>query len=188
MTAPGPVLETERLILRPTASEDVEGFAALAADPEASRHIGGRQPYLGAWRQCMTMAGAWALTGVAMFSVIEAQSGRWIGRVGPWRPAGWPAAEVGWGLLREAWGKGYAFEAAVAAIDYAFDVLGWDQVTHMIAPENHPSARLAERLGSRPGERGFVLPEPAHEVEIVIWRQTAREWRARRARLTSTAT
>ena len=45
--------------------------------------------------------------------------------MGPWSPEGWPGTEVGWSFLREAGGKGYATEAATAAIDWAFDALGW---------------------------------------------------------------
>ena len=47
------------------------------------------------------MAGSWALNGFGMFSVIEKASGLWLGRIGPWRPDGWPGNEVGWGLVSE---------------------------------------------------------------------------------------
>ena len=175
-------LETERLLLRPTAAEDFDGWAELMADPETSRFMGGPVPRAAAWRGMMTMAGAWALQGFAMFSVIEKASGRWIGRVGPWQPEGWPGTEVGWGLLRSASGKGYAHEAAVATIDWAFDHLGWDEVIHSIDPDNHASIALAERLGSThrgPGK----LPAPFEQSTIHIWGQTREEWRARRNQL-----
>ncbi len=174
----GPTLETERLILRPTSAEDVEPWIGMMADPEAARFIGGVQPPSAAWRGCMTMAGAWALTGVAMFSVVEKASGRWVGRIGPWRPLDWPGPEVGWGLARPFWGKGYALEAAVASIDYAFDVLGWDEVIHSIDPANTPSQRLAQRLGARNRGPGR-LPPPFENAPIDIWGQTRSEWRIR---------
>lgn len=145
----GPVLETERLILRPIALEDFPRWAEMMADPEASRYLGGVQPAAVAWRGLMTMAGSWSLTGVSMFSVIERETGLWLGRIGPWRPLGWPGPEVGWGLHPDAQGRGYGVEAATATIDYAFDVLGWTDVIHTIDPDNTPSQRLAERLGSR---------------------------------------
>ena len=66
---------------------------------------------------------AWALQGFSMFSVIEKASGDWIGRLGPWAPEGWPGTEVGWGIVRSAWGKGYATEGAAATIDWAFDTM-----------------------------------------------------------------
>lgn len=100
------MIETARLILRPTAAEDLDGWADLMGDPEASRFIGGPVPRAAAWRSLATMAGSWALHGFGMFSMIEKETGRWIGRTGPWRPEGGPSAEVGWGLLPSAWGRG----------------------------------------------------------------------------------
>ena len=138
-----PQLETARLLLRPPQLQDFERWAEFAADPVATRFLGGAQPRPMAWRAMMTMAGSWALAGFAMFSVIEKASGRWIGRLGPWQPEGWPGTEVGWSLHPEAWGKGYATEGATAAMDYAFDVLGWDEVIHCIDPDNVPSPRRA---------------------------------------------
>jgi RimJ/RimL family protein N-acetyltransferase len=106
----GPVLETERLILRPPLAEDFEPWAAFAADEEAARFLGGAQGRSGAWRALCTMAGAWTIRGFSMFSVIEKASGRWVGRLGPWQPEEWPGTEVGWGIVRDAWGRGYATE------------------------------------------------------------------------------
>jgi len=173
-------IETERLILRPTLPEDFEGWAALMADEENSRHIGGPQPRATAWRGFLTMAGAWTIQGYAMFSVIEKATGRWVGRLGPWQPEGWPGTEVGWGIVRDAWGKGYAVEGAAAAIDWAFDTLGWSEVIHCIAPDNLASQSVARKLGSTsrgPGQ----LPAPFEQVAVEIWGQSRDQWRHRRA-------
>jgi RimJ/RimL family protein N-acetyltransferase len=176
--APGPVLHTARLILRPTADEDLDGWAEMMADAETARFIGGLQSRSTAWRGMASMAGSWVLNGFGMFSLIEKDTGRWVGRVGPWRPEGWPGTEVGWGLHRSAWGKGYAVEAAEAAIRWAFDDLGWTRVVHCIDPANLPSQKVAERLGSTllgPG----VLPDPYADQPIDLWGQTRDQWRAR---------
>ncbi|MDO1557922.1 GNAT family N-acetyltransferase [Brevundimonas sp. 2R-24] len=176
-------IETERLILRPTQAEDFKGWAEMMADPETARFIGGVQPAAQAWRGMMTMAGAWHLTGVAMFSVIEKATGRWVGRLGPWTPLGWPGTEVGWGLHRAAWGKGYATEGAAAAMDYAFDVLGWNEVIHCIDPENTPSARVAERLGSRM-IGPVTMPPPFEHMPVNAWGQSREEWAKNRLSVT----
>ena len=173
------IIETERLILRPPIREDFEAYAANMADPEAARFIGGRQPRAVAWRGFLSLAGAWMVQGFSMFSVIEKASGRWIGRLGPWYPEGWPGTEVGWGLAREAWGKGYAYEGATAAIDWAFSHLGWTQIIHSINSDNHASIALAKRLGSR-FLRQSNLPEPYQDVVAEIWGQTREEWLDRR--------
>ena len=78
------------------------------ADGEASGFIGGPQVRSVAWRGLLQVAGAWAIQCFSMFSVIEASTGRWIGRLGPWFPEGWPGREVGWGIIPQAQGKGYA--------------------------------------------------------------------------------
>lgn len=175
----GPTLETERLILRVQCLEDFERFAELRADEEASRHIGGLMTRAAAWRRFLEMPGAWAVQGFAMFSVVEKASGKWIGNIGPWQPDGWPGTEIGWALHRDAWGKGYALEAAAAAIDWAFANLGWIEVIHSIDLDNVASQKLAQRLGSRNRGRGR-LPAPFEDVEIDIWGQTREEWFARR--------
>jgi RimJ/RimL family protein N-acetyltransferase len=171
----GPTIETARLVLRPPRIEDFEAWAAFMADEEAARHLGGAAPRAVAWRSIAAMTGAWVLQGFGMFSVIERASGRWIGRIGPWMPDGWPGTEVGWGLARDVWGKGYAKEASIAAIDFCFDTLAWNDVIHCISPHNAPSRALAARLGST--KRGVGrLPVPFHEVEIEIWGQTREQW------------
>jgi RimJ/RimL family protein N-acetyltransferase len=175
----GPTIQTERLILRPTAMEDFPRWAEMMADPEAARFIGGPQAAETAWRGFMTMAGAWTMTGVAMFSLIEKSSGLWLGRIGPWTPLGWPGTEVGWGLHPDAQGKGYGVEAATATLDYAFDVLGWTDVIHCIDPDNTPSQRLAERLGST-NLGPTRLPPPFADVPVDRWGQSREQWRARR--------
>ena len=175
----GPTLETERLILRPPIQADLDAWAAAMADEETQRYIGGVQPRSVAWRAMAAMTGAWSLKGFSMFCVIRKQDSRWIGRIGPWRPEGWPGNEVGWGLARDAWGQGYALEAAVASLDWAFDHLGWDAVIHCIDPQNSASIRLARKLGSEnlgPGK----MPPPYEASRVDLYGQTAQQWRARR--------
>jgi RimJ/RimL family protein N-acetyltransferase len=172
-------LETDRLVLRPIRREDFDAFAAFLADAESTRHLGGPQLRAVAWRTFLTLAGAWAMQGFAMFSVIEKASGAWVGRVGPWQPEGWPGTEVGWGIARDRCGLGYATEAATAAIDWAFDALGWSEVIHVIDVGNAASQAVARKLGSRNRGRG-QLPAPNEAAVIDVWGQSREEWRARR--------
>lgn len=142
------------------------------------RHLGGHQQESDAWRTLAQWIGLWSLTDAAMFGVVEKTTGEWIGRIGPWHPLHWPTREVGWGLRKAYWGKGYALEAATASLDYAFDHLGWDSVTHLIADENVMSQKLAARLGSKPGE--YVhLPGSLSEVRLCVWSQTREDWKTR---------
>ena len=74
-----------------------------------------------------------------MFAVEEKSSRRYIGRVGPWCPPGWPGFEVGWGIDRAYRGKGYAVEAARASIDWVFATFEIDEIIHCIDSRNAPS-------------------------------------------------
>lgn len=177
----GPTLETDRLILRVPRREDFEDFAELNADEEAMRFIGGHMPRAAAWRKFLVMPGAWAIQGFAMFTVVDRQSGDWLGQMGPWQPEGWPGTEVGWAFKRSAWGRGYATEAGIAAIDWAFDHLGWHEVIHSIDPGNHASQALAARLGASNSGPGR-LPEPFENSPIDIWRQSREQWKRRGSR------
>ena len=180
---PGPTLETARLILRPPVQQDFSAWAEFGGDAVVMKHIGGQVLPDAAWRMLATMAGSWALLGYGMFSVIEKASGRWIGRLGPWRPAGaqggWPGTEIGWGLIRAAQGHGYATEGAAAAMDWAIDHLGWTDIIHCIDPANVASQKVATALGSSK-LRVARLPPPFQDAPVDIWGQTAAQWRARR--------
>jgi RimJ/RimL family protein N-acetyltransferase len=91
-----------------------------------------------------------------MFVVEEKSSGEFVGRVGPWLPPGWPGFEVGWGIASGFRGKGYAVEAARAAIDWSFATFELDEIIHCIDQENTASQAVARRLGAEKG-REFDL-------------------------------
>lgn len=178
----GPTLETGRLILRPPVDGDFDGFRAFHADEKAMTWLGGVSSPSVVWRIMRTIAGSWALDGFGMFSVIEKASGKWIGRIGPLHPHGWPDREVGWGLLTAAQGQGYAMEAAIASMDFAVDILGWDQVIHTVNPGNAASAALAGRIGSHI-MRQAQLPDPYADQIVDVWGQTGEAWRENRKNL-----
>lgn len=174
-------IETQRLVLRVPRIEDFDRYAEQQADEVAMRFLGGVQPRHAAWRKFLQMPGAWMVQGFAMFSVIEKASGAWMGQLGPWQPDGWPGTEIGYGFHPDAWGKGYATEAGVAAMDWAFANLDWTEVIHCIDPANIASQNVARRLGSikrGPGK----LPAPLDEHPIEIWGQTRAQWQENRKR------
>ena len=179
MATAGIQLETDRLLLRQWRIEDFDRYAQMFAAPE-TQYIGGPLTRSDAWRRFLQMPGAWALQEFAMFALEEKSTGRFVGQCGPWLPDGWPGTEVGYALHPDAWGRGYATEACIAAVDWAFDVLGWSEVIQSIAPANTASQRVAIRLGAR--NRGLcVFPAPLDAHVIEIWGQTREEWRARRS-------
>ncbi|MUZ75906.1 GNAT family N-acetyltransferase [Agrobacterium vitis] len=142
------MIETERLLLRPPSAVDLAAWTSLLSDKEVTRFIGGQQDAAGAWRNLCLFAGAWSVQGYSNFSVIEKATGRWIGRAGAWFPPGWACPEIGWAFSRDAWGKGYATEAANRCLKWAFEDLGWLEAVHIIHPENDASVAVASRIGA----------------------------------------
>lgn len=168
-------LETSRLIMRPPIDSDLDGWAAFDADEQATRFFGGARSRAQSWQQLAAAAGMWSLRGCGLFSVIEKDSGRWVGRVGPWKPEG-AIAEIGWAILPSAWRRGYAREGATAAIDWAVDRLGWTEIRHLIDAANAPSIALAGKLGAQ----WLRSDRDAEGREVEVYGQTAQQWRSRR--------
>ena len=168
------IIETERLILREIDPErDFESWATSMADENTVRYLGSKPMNRAqAWRSMAMMIGHWAIRGYGFFSLESKLTGEWVGRVGPWFPEGWPEPEVGWTIAPGHLRKGYAFEAARASIDYAFNTLGWSRVIHVIMEGNEASIALAKKLGS-----SFVRAEQGlqgvTDKKVVIYAQNA---------------
>ena len=159
-------IETERLILRPLGPEDCEAHIAMMQDPlvAATLYPGGKAPPRPElWRQFAGYLGHWTMRGFGWFSVEEKASGAWLGRVGPWRPDGWPGLECGWTIASAHWGKGYAPEAAVAAIRWTFGQFpDLPRIISTIDPANAKSQAVAPKIGEEKtgetfGFMGFTL-------------------------------
>jgi RimJ/RimL family protein N-acetyltransferase len=173
----GPVIATARLRLRRWRDADVAPNSAMLSDPGTARFIAADgKPVtteLAGWRNAAIMSGHWALHGFGMFVVEEKSSGKFVGRVGPWFPPGWPGFEVGWGIAREFRGKGYAVEAARASIDWCFATFELDRIIHCIDKENTASQAVALRLGA---EKGGEFDLFGHLADLWV---TARDkWQA----------
>ncbi len=147
-----PVLETPRLRLRRFEDSDLDDLAALLSDPEVMRFIGDGTPQdrTAAWRMLAQMLGHWALRGYGLFAVEERATGRFLGRVGLINPEGWPGLEIGWTIVRDRWGEGFATEAAVAVRDHAFERLNIPRLISLIQPDNKASVQVAVKIGERP--------------------------------------
>jgi RimJ/RimL family protein N-acetyltransferase len=173
------VIETERLVLRMPRLSDAEPFASLFNDPTAMEFIGGVHPETSddpefPVRQWLKR---WETNGVGPLIAERREDGVVVGRAGlhiwdtsTWTPASFELAgenaqpELGWALIREHWGKGYATEAARAARDWAWD-FGLERLISVIAPANVRSQRVAERLGCVAGETVTLFDTGA----AVLW-------------------
>ena len=114
------------------------GVVAAFSDIEARRAI-------------RRLIGHWELHGFGEWAAEEKASGRLVGKIGLHHHADWRAerfkVEVGWLLARDAWGKGYATEGAVASLEDAFERVGLERVISIAHVENQRSLRVMERIG-----------------------------------------
>ena len=174
------MIETERLLLRKPVLGDAEAVLELVTDPVAMEFLGGVHPDAAADPQFVVRRwlDRWDANGCGPFSIVRQEDGRWIGRCGVlvWDVRTWTHTsfadsaefaqpELGWGLAREHWGRGYATEAALAVRDWAYDERGFRPLISLIQAANVRSQRLAERLGATPGETIELFDNGPH----VVW-------------------
>ena len=172
---------TDRLCLRTPTPRDAEALYDLFADPEVMQGLN-RQPIsavedagaiieemLDGWRT--DDLGAFVLETAGPDRQVVGQAGIMIFDTRGWTPSTSTQAgshaqpELGWALMREQWGRGYATEAAAAIRDWARESRSIDRLVSLISPDNPRSQRVAERLGATPTET--VTPSDSKRVAVV---------------------
>jgi RimJ/RimL family protein N-acetyltransferase len=147
VTIPLPI-ETERLLIRPFAPEDMPALVSMYGDAEVMRYI----PYgvldeAGVARVLERYTKIEAEHGFTIWAVLDRATGAFLGDAGFTAHDPTREPEAGWSLVRSAWGHGYATEAAAACLDAAFAHLDAERVLAMVDVENEASARVAGRIG-----------------------------------------
>jgi RimJ/RimL family protein N-acetyltransferase len=173
------VIETERLLLRAWRASDREPFAAINADPEVMRYVGGGYTYSAAESDDLLarIEAHWAEHGYGLWcAAARAEPDDCLGMIGlsipAFLPAVLPAVEVGWRLARRAWGRGLATEGARAALAHAFGPLGLAEVLSIIEADNARSIRVAEKLGMR---RGRDVLHPGRRRRVLVYAISAED-------------
>jgi RimJ/RimL family protein N-acetyltransferase len=156
---PGINLETDRLVLQPLTSANCDEYVALHADAEVTRFLRVQSPGE-ALERLINNEQEWAEYGYGLFAVIDRQTGRFVGRTGLKYWPQFDEVEVGWLLRRDAWGNGYATEAARACINWGFELLSAPYLTAMIRVENTRSIAVAERVGMTMLRTDELLGDP----------------------------
>lgn len=144
-------LRTPRLLMRRWAEADRAPFAAMNADPEVMRWLPATQDSAISDASVDRMEALFRAQGFGLWALERLDAGDFIGFTGlnP-MPDGVPGAggiEVGWRLAAHAWHRGYATEAAEAAVGVAFDGLGLNEIWSMTAVLNTPSQQVMQRIG-----------------------------------------
>ena len=180
------MIETERLRLRNWQAGDDALLHAHCNTPTVMRWLGGvKTP--GFMREVAERLAAWQEQRGHTFWVVERkEDGAFLGFCGI-KVADDPTSpvegeyEAGWRLREDAWGRGYAKEAASASLDFAFSKLGAERVVALTVAGNSPSWGLMERLGMVRRPDLDYVGAPWAEGTVIVYAIGRQEWQARTA-------
>lgn len=177
------MIETERLLLRKWREGDGALLHLYCNTPNVMRWLGGvKTPEF--MQEVADRLASWQQLHGHTFWVVERKAdGAFLGFCGlkVANDAGSPVEgeiEAGWRFREDAWGQGYAKEAAIVSLDFAFLALGANRVVALTVPGNMPSWGLMERLGMvRHPELDYVGPDWA-EGAVIVYLIKREQWRA----------
>lgn len=166
-------LETERLIMRELLPEDAEDLFALDSDPEVHKYLGNKP--VQSIEECRNIIDyvrkQYSDNGIGRWATVEKSSGNFIG----WAGLKYFREEVnqhvnfydvGYRLMKKYWGKGYATEAAIAAVVYGFNTLKANEIYAMIDSGNGASRRVLEKAGFKHAEPFLFEGDPSDWFKI----------------------
>jgi 3-dehydroquinate dehydratase/shikimate dehydrogenase len=183
-------IRTERLILRPWQEDDLEPFAQLNADPRVREYFPGVLSRQESNAFVKLMSDHIQRYGWGLWAASLIQTGEFIGFIGlqnvdfqaPFNKLS-PAVEIGWRLAFNHWGKGYATEGAIAALQYGFEALGVKEIVSFTAVPNMRSRHVMEKIGMQHDPKDDFnhpkLPEEHKLCKHVLYRLRCVEWGAR---------
>jgi RimJ/RimL family protein N-acetyltransferase len=163
--APIPTISTTRLRLRAPRITDFDAYAAITTSSRGSL-IGGPFTREEAWLDFSQLVAGWILRGFGLWSVEMLAGEALVGFVMLNHEFGDDEPELGYLLLAESEGKGFASEAAQAARHFAFGILKWPSVVSYIDPGNARSIALVERMGAS-------LDTAASDADLLVYRHLA---------------
>lgn len=155
-------VETARLKLVPLSSRFNADLLRLFHDPEVADWLFVTGPPTREQLEARTTLHehVWAERGYGMFAVLEKVSGKFVARVGAMTTPETGRIEIAWSTIRDAWGKGYASEAAQASIDFTFAHSALDALDCYLRPDNTGSRRVAEKVGFLYQDTRFLYERP----------------------------
>jgi ribosomal-protein-alanine N-acetyltransferase len=175
--SPGTALEltTARLRLRLPTAADAAVFGAITENDAVQRYITGAAQRPDAKHEFVErLARLWREQGFERWIAESLADGHFLGYGGLHYLDGGPDIEVGYGLIPEEWGRGYATELATAAVGWGFEALGLDRIVAVAWPENLASQHVMEKVGMRFARRGHW-----YGLELVQFSISRDDWAAR---------
>lgn len=167
-TATDWVIDTERLCMRPVTIDDSELMLSVWNDPDFIRNVADRGIRTEGQAREAISSGALKLFddfGYGPCCLSLKSDGTMIGICGLFKRENLADPDIGFAVLPEYCGKGYAGEAATAVIDYSRDVMGLSGLTAIVSSGNKPSIGLIEKLGMS-FERMITMPGESEAIRL----------------------
>jgi RimJ/RimL family protein N-acetyltransferase len=157
------ILTTERLRLRTLTLADTDRLLEVLGDPVAMAHYPAPNSRHDVERWITSATDSYEANGFGLWGIERRSDGAFLGDCGPvLQPvAGELVPEIGYHLVRREWGRGYATEAAAAALVWVFRETAYERVCSIVSPANAPSRRVAARIHRR--------------VDLFTWARTGTE-------------
>ena len=161
-----PEIATPRLYLRQFSMSDLNDLSLIRSDPDVMRFIGAGQPHsMDQVRKALeNILSVWKQHGFGRWAVVHKQDKKLIGWCGLAFLDKTEEIEIGYGIAREHWGKGFTTEAAAATIRFGFEELNLNRIVAVAMPENTASRRVMEKIGMRYEKTGHW-----YEAELVYY-------------------
>ena len=160
------MFETERLKIRQFTLDDLDKLIGLRSDEEVIKYLGGKNNHKpeAVAKRLNFYIDCYERFGFGMCAMIWKKTGEMFGWSGlqPLEESG--EIEVGYGMIKEFWGKGIGFECALAWLEHGFERAGLDRIVAFASPENKASWRIMEKCGMK-----YENTEPHYGVECVLY-------------------
>jgi len=178
-------IKTERLILRPWRKSDLEPFARMNADPRVMECFIGPLSQQESNEFAIRIQNKMTEQGWGLWAIEVPGISDFIGFIGlahvHFSAPFTPAVEIGWRLLYDYWGRGYATEGAKAALDFGFQTLKLNEIVSFTVVDNLRSRHVMEKLGMhRDPQDDFdhpKVPEGHRLRKHVLYRMNRQDWR-----------
>ncbi len=169
-------LETERLIMRAFSWDDISAYHEVLGDTQVGRWLPKGEGYteeeVGRW--VAMILEHWQEEDFGVWALINKEDGTFLGDCGLRILEETGEVEILYDIAREEWGKGYATEAARAAIHHGFTILGLERIIGLTKPANRPSQRVLEKIGLR-----YLKTTPYFGFDCSVYEMTKTEFQDR---------
>lgn len=147
-------LETDRLILRNIQLTDIDGMFELDSDPEVHKYLGNKPFKTKSQSEAniYEIIKQYEIYGIGRWAMVDKMSNEFMG----WSGLKFNTItlnghtnfyDVGYRIIKRFWGKGYATESSIAALDYGFNTLNLDTIYGITEKDNQASHQILLKIG-----------------------------------------